>query len=412
MIDFKKAEQVFIDFINQYTKDDPSLELKKVHTFRVVKNSEYLAKELNLSEEDILLSKLIALLHDIGRFPQISDLGSMHDYENLDHADLGAKLLFEDGLILKFVEDRQYDEIIKKAISLHNKYLLDTDGLTENQILHAKLIRDSDKMDSFFSKANDSIYANSYVTKEEVDNSLITDYIYECFMNRKTIVSKDRKTPADIWISYLAFVFDFNFLVSLRWVKEHGYINQIIDRFDYREEDTREKMENIRSFVLDYIDSRLEKDLSTLDGKYVVLELIPTSIKKEKGVLVQLSALKLDGIKLLDRFDYRINEDEVPLTEFIEMCSYDKEAFIYLDSTDAILDKFKEWIEDLPLLIIDNIYTRNYLESIQNKKESVFDYLNIKNDDDAIQNMISKYHLEPSDYIVDLIYEALIQEIN
>jgi len=150
--------------------------------------------------------------------------------------------------------------------------------------------------------------------------------------------------------------------------------------------------------------------MDLLKTKYVILELIPTSITKENGVLVQLSALKLDGIKLLDRFDYRINEDEVPLTEFIEMCSYDKESFIYLDSTDKILDKFKEWIEDLPLLIIDNIYTRNYLVDIPNKKESVFNYLNIKNDDDAIQNMISKYHLEPSNYIVDLIYEALIQE--
>ena len=151
--------------------------------------------------------------------------------------------------------------------------------------------------------------------------------------------------------------------------------------------------------------------MDLLKTKYVILELIPTSITKEKGALVQLSALKLDGIKLLDRFDYRINEDKVPLNEFIEMCSYDKESFIYLDSTDKILNKFREWVEDFPLLIIDNIYTRNYLKDISNKKESVFDYLDIKNDDDAIQNMISKYHLEPSNYIVDLIYEALIQEI-
>lgn len=146
-------------------------------------------------------------------------------------------------------------------------------------------------------------------------------------------------------------------------------------------------------------------------SKYVILELIPTSIKKENGVLVQLSALKIDGIKLIDRFDYRINEEQVPLTEFIEMCGYDKDSFTYLDSTDDILDKFKEWVEDLPLLIIDNIYTRNYLENISNEKKSVFEYLDIKNDDDSIQNMITKYHLEPSNYIVDLIYEALIQEI-
>ncbi len=146
-------------------------------------------------------------------------------------------------------------------------------------------------------------------------------------------------------------------------------------------------------------------------SKYVIVELIPTSISKDKGELVQLSALKLDGIQLLDRFDYRLNEEKIPIHDFIEMCSYDKESFTYLESTNKILDKFQEWIGDFPLLIIDNVYTRNYLQDIINQKESIFEYLDIENDDHAIETMISKYHLEPSNYIVDLLYEALIQEI-
>lgn len=94
------------------------------------------------------------------------------------------------------------------------------------------------------------------------------------------------------------------------------------------------------------------------------------------------------------------------------LVNYDKELFVYVNSTEEILMKFQEWIGDFPLLIIDNLYTRNYLIDIPNRKESVFSYLNIENNDDAIQVMISKYHLEPSNYIVDLIYEALIQEIS
>ena len=151
--------------------------------------------------------------------------------------------------------------------------------------------------------------------------------------------------------------------------------------------------------------------MNLLRDKYIIVELIPTSIQKENGVLVQLSALKLNGIQLIDRFDYRISEEQVPLTDFVEMCSYDKESFTYLDSTEDILDKFQDWVEDLPLLIIDNLYTRNYLKEIPNKKESVFDYLEIENNDSAVETMISKYHLEFSNYIVDLLYEAIIQEI-
>lgn len=412
MINFEKTKQAFLDFVGQYDEKNLAIALKKEHTFRVVDNSSYLAKKLNLSEEDILLSKVIALLHDIGRFPQITEFNNMRDYETMDYADLGVKLLFDEGRIVDFIDTREYDEIIKKSISFHNKYQIDFESLNEKESLHVKLIRDSDKMDSFYHKAIDDIYVISHVTKEEVENSLITEYVYKCFIDKKTIVSEDRKTPIDIWVSYLAFIFDFNFPIALKWIKENNYIDQIIERFDYKENDTREKMDNIRKFVLDYIDSRLSKNLSILNNKYIILELIPTSINKETGVLVQLSALKLDGIKLIDRFDYRINEDMVPLNEFIEMCSYDKENFTYLDSSDAILDKFRVWVSDLPLLIIDNIYTRNYLSDFTNRKESIFNYLDIDNDDNAIQNMIFKYHLEPSNYIVDLLYEAIIHEIN
>lgn len=151
--------------------------------------------------------------------------------------------------------------------------------------------------------------------------------------------------------------------------------------------------------------------MDLLNSKYIILEIIPTSLKRETGEVVQLLALKLDGIKLIDRFDYRLNEEKVPIKDFIDMCSYDKESFTYVSDTDTILEEFKNWIQDYPLLIIDNEYTKNYLSSIPNPKESIFKYLDILNDDKVIDKMISKYQLEPSNYIVDLLYEALIQEL-
>ncbi len=151
--------------------------------------------------------------------------------------------------------------------------------------------------------------------------------------------------------------------------------------------------------------------MDLLNEKYVILEIIPTGIDRDHGEIVQLSALKLDGLKLIDRFDYRLNEEKVPIQEFIDMCSYDKDSFNYVDNTDLILDRFKEFVGDLPLLIIDNSYTRNFLNIFDNNKECVFNYMNINNNDDSIQEMINKYKLEESNYIVDLIYEALIREL-
>ena len=145
--------------------------------------------------------------------------------------------------------------------------------------------------------------------------------------------------------------------------------------------------------------------------KYIILELIPTALTKDKGEIVQLSALKLDGLKLIDRFDYRLTEEKVPLSDFIEMCNYDKEKFTYLDTTDEILVQFRKWVENYPLLLMNRTYTLNFLADFSNVKESVFPYLQLAENEDVMQTMITKYHLEPSNYFVDLIYEALIQEI-
>ena len=45
-----------------------------------------------------------------------------------------------------------------------------------------------------------------------------------------------------------------------------------------------------------------------LSKEYVILELIPTDLNPQRGDIAQLSALKLKGLELIDRFDYRLNE--------------------------------------------------------------------------------------------------------
>ena len=103
MIDFEKAQSAFKEYLKQYDLADGSVNLKVVHTYGVVEKSEYIARELGLDEDNVLLAKLIAILHDIGRFEQVK-------------------------LTKDFIEDFKYDEVIGKAIYNHNKYAVE-DGL-------------------------------------------------------------------------------------------------------------------------------------------------------------------------------------------------------------------------------------------------------------------------------------------
>lgn len=151
--------------------------------------------------------------------------------------------------------------------------------------------------------------------------------------------------------------------------------------------------------------------MDLMKEKYIILEIIPTAIHPSKGDIIQLSALKLNGLQLEGRFDYRLEERLIAHPDLKEMISYDKESFTYKESTKEILEAFQKWIGDLPLLIIDNMYTENFLETISNKKESIFKYLDTEYNDNIIDELIKKYNLEPSNYIVDLLYESLIKHL-
>ncbi len=146
--------------------------------------------------------------------------------------------------------------------------------------------------------------------------------------------------------------------------------------------------------------------------KYIIVEIIPTNSNKNLGEIIQIQALKIDGLKLINRFDYRLNLDLIKIPDLRNLLNYDIDNFTYKDNSNDILDEFKSFIEDYPLLIIDNSYTRDYLSSIDNNKESIFKYLDMETTDDVFDKLIDKYSLVPSNHLVDLLYEGLIQESN
>ena len=148
------------------------------------------------------------------------------------------------------------------------------------------------------------------------------------------------------------------------------------------------------------------KDL--LKKEYIIVEIIPTAVKD--GEIAQLSALKIKGLQLLDRFDYRNSNIDNPFV--LNMIGYDKDKFIYKDDNKKIVKAFKKFIGRKTILYIDNIYTLNYLEQFNNKKEPILKYLNLDYSDEVIDKIKDKYNILDSNYIVDILYEALIYESN
>ena len=255
-MDFQRAEKAFKEYLKNYNLEDGMIALKVRHTYEVVKKSEYIATELNLDKENIELAKVIGLLHDIGRFEQIKIYKEFND-KKMEHAEFGIKVLFEDNLIRKFVEDKKYDEIIRKAIYNHNKLKIE-DNLNDIELLHCKIIRDTDKLDNFRVKQEEkmeNIFPKIY-NEKNINYENISSKVYEDFMKHKCIELDDRKTIIDYWVCVIAFIFDLNFNISLKYVKENNYIDNLIDRIEYKNVDTKQRMENIRICAKKYIENR------------------------------------------------------------------------------------------------------------------------------------------------------------
>ena len=82
----------FDEYVFNYDMDDPDINYKYYHSYRVMEVMELLAKKLNMNEKDIHLAKVIGLLHDIGRFEQDKLYDSFKD-DKMDHGNYGEIVL-------------------------------------------------------------------------------------------------------------------------------------------------------------------------------------------------------------------------------------------------------------------------------------------------------------------------------
>lgn len=253
-IDIKKAEYEMNKFIENYDITNKKIKLKADHTFRTADVARQISSKLKLDNEDIDLAWLIGLLHDIGRFEQLRVYDTFDDSKSIDHADFGVKLLFENRLIERFIEDRSYDDIIYKAIKNHNKYKIE-EGLDDKELLHAKIIRDADKTDIYEvvmryidgEKGDDFLF-----DKQNINKIIATNQVIEEFQSHKLVSKLHRKNDVDLIIGYISYIYDYNFKESLEIVKKRDYINRLINILEGCNE-TKKQTDLIRKTALEYL---------------------------------------------------------------------------------------------------------------------------------------------------------------
>ncbi len=238
-------EDAFNEYVSNYDIDNDYIKLKYNHSYRVMKLQEKYAKKLGFSKEDVELAKTIGLLHDIGRFEQMRVYKSDDDTKTIDHADYSCVQLFEKNEIKRFVKNEEWYPIIEFAIKNHNKRVL-VDNHDERMMKHARLIRDTDRIDIIFLIG----------TLNEVDITPVKDKISKRVLDelyeKKQVDVKLIRNRNDHSVIQYSFVFDINYDVCLKELGKN-YKNY------YERQKSNKELENVYKFIRSYIKERLEK---------------------------------------------------------------------------------------------------------------------------------------------------------
>ena len=227
MIDIENAKKVFDEYVSNYDPTVGRIKLKIEHIKRVAENIKNIALEQGLDGEQIKLAEIIGLLHDIGRFEQVRLYDTFSDKISVNHGEYGVKVLFKDGLINKFKLSEKDKEIVKLAILNHNRDKIQ-EGLDDEQLLYAKMIRDADKLDIYYTMCKYDFKDTFWYP--DFDCEEISDLIMNEFKNDKKVNYADIKNNADVIVIFYAYVYDLYFETTKNILKEKNYLEKFTEK--------------------------------------------------------------------------------------------------------------------------------------------------------------------------------------
>ena len=225
----------FRNYVSTYNQEDIMIKQKIAHSYRVAEFSRLIAESVNLSEHDINTAWLIGILHDIGRFEQARRFGTFRDLISIDHAELGADILFKDGIIRNFydgingTDEEKYDVAgkIELAIRVHNKLRI-PDNLQDKEMTFCKIIRDADKTDIFRILAERAEFG----FKADIKGQWASENVMRCVYEHCCVPREYPLSMFDVHMSHCCMAFELNYNKTVELVRSQGYLDRLLNVAD------------------------------------------------------------------------------------------------------------------------------------------------------------------------------------
>jgi hypothetical protein len=230
--DFQKLQQWFTDYVATFKDLDPeglrNILLKEDHTLRVVACMDALAAGEMLDSGETLIARTVALLHDVGRFPQYRRWRTFRDSESTNHARLSLEVIRSERLLEKLPDGERL--LIEEAIRFHN-LLAVPEQVASPTDRFIRLIRDADKLDIW------RVFLEYYQLPEAERASAVglgfpdlpevTPACLDALACGVVVRLDQARVLNDFKVLQISWVYDLSFATTRRLLLERNYLTQL-----------------------------------------------------------------------------------------------------------------------------------------------------------------------------------------
>lgn len=245
--------QWFDGYVHTFCDTDPeglkNILLKIEHTHKVCAVMELLAAGEGLSPDEARMAATVALLHDVGRFPQYRRWRTFRDSESDNHARLGIEVMREQRLLDDLAPAERL--LIEEAVRFHN-LLAVPEQVQSPTTLFIRLIRDADKLDIW------RVFLGLFDLPEQERASAaclglpdlpgFTPACLQALQEQRVVRLDECRVVNDFKLLQISWALDLGFPSSYRLLLERDYISRLAATLQ-GEVDVAAAIQGIRSEV-------------------------------------------------------------------------------------------------------------------------------------------------------------------
>ncbi len=212
--------------------DDMVVELvqrKRRHTLRVLGHVRGILKTISIPARLSKLAEISAILHDVGRFPQLVGRATFDDQTGYNHAEEGATILRDSNKLDSMPAEEK--EIILAAVQYHNRAKIPP-NLAPDTALVLKILRDADKLDAIRTNLRymgpDSPHGKALKTGLIWHKTEYSPHIAKLVLNRQLVPYQDIKWSNDFVLFVCCWVYDLHFYYAYKHLDRSGQFEQLL----------------------------------------------------------------------------------------------------------------------------------------------------------------------------------------